>query len=365
MTDFTLFVGTFLSSFFLTPLVARFARRNKILDYPESRKMHNRPTPLLGGVAVYLGFLLTVVWRAPHTKPFAGVLLGSTLIFLVSLVDDVRELSVLTRLIFQLLGSFIMLLSGVKVSFLPPTVWGDIGEILITFLWIIGITNAMNFLDGLDGLVSGLSVITGIFFYIVSRQVHQVHLGSLSLAMAGAALGFLPYNFPAPFFYLRRVLTGRKKVHSEDDRARIFLGDSGATFLGAFFAGISIMGDLASQNVMALAVPIFLLGVPIFDMTLITIMRMKEGKVSNLSTWLSYAGKDHFHHRLVDLGFSKGGAVFFIYCVAVTLGINAVILRRVSLLDAFLILFKAALIFVLIALLMVAGKRTAGEREKK
>ena len=100
-------------------------------------------------------------------------------------------------------------------------------------------------------------------------------------------------------------------------------------------------------------------------MTLITIMRMKEGKVSNLGTWLSYAGKDHFHHRLVDLGFSRGGAVFFIYCVAITLGIDAVVIRDVEPLNAFLLLLKVALTFILIALLMVTGKRTAREAEKK
>jgi len=365
MKDFTLFAVSFLLSSILTPLAARIATRNKILDYPESRKMHHRPTPLLGGVAVYLGFLLTVSLDAPHTKPFVGVLLGSTLIFFVSLVDDIRELSVFYRLMFQLLGSTIMLLYGVKVSFLPPGLWGDTGEIIITLLWIIGITNAMNFLDGLDGLVGGLSAITGVFFYIVARQVHQIYFGRLALIMAGASAGFLPYNFPVPFFYLNRILTGKKKGTPEGGHARIFLGDSGATFLGAFYAGISMMGDLASQNVIALTVPVLLLGIPIFDMTLITIMRMREGQVSNLGTWLSYAGKDHFHHRLVDLGFSRGGAVFFIYCVAVTLGIDAVILRRVSPFDAFLLLFKVSLIFVLIALLIVTGKRAASEEGKR
>ena len=366
MKDCILFGIAFLVSLLLTPLAALFSRRNKILDYPGLRKMHSRPTPLLGGVAIFLSFLLTVFSGLAHTKPFLGVLLGSSLIFLVSLIDDIQDLSVFARLFFQFLGAFVMILFGVKVSFLPPSLWGDIGEILFTFLWVVGITNAMNFLDGLDGLVAGLSLITGIFFYVVARQVNQIYFGRLSLAMAGASLGFIPYNFPAPFLYFKRILSeGKRRKPAEEERARIFLGDSGATFVGAFYAGISVMGDLAKHNVIALTVPIFLLSIPIFDMTLITVMRIREGKVSDLGTWLSYAGKDHFHHRLVDLGFSKGGAVFFIYCVAITLGIDAVVIRDVEALNAFLLLLKAALTFALIALLMVTGKRTAQEAGRK
>lgn len=362
MNEITILGVGFVLSLFFTSLARKVALRYKILDYPESRKIHHKPTPLLGGVALYLSFLLTISLMS-HTKPFAGVLLGSTLIFLMSLWNDIKALSVSARLFFQLLGSVVMLLYGVKVSFLPPTLWGDMGEILITLLWVIGITNAMNFLDGLDGLVGGLSVITGIFFYVVATQVDQIYFGLLTLAMAGVSLGFLPYNFPLPFFYVRRLFQkGSKKNTALNGQAKIFLGDCGATFLGAFYAGISVMGDLAQHNVIALTVPLLLLGIPIFDMTFITIMRILERKVLSIRGWLSYAGKDHFHHRLVDLGFSKDGAVLFIYCIAITLGINALVLRNVEPLDALLLLFKATLIFILIALLMITGMRRAREK---
>lgn len=358
MRDFVVFLSAAAISFCLTPVVAWFARRQKILDYPDTRKTHSRPTPLLGGVAVYLGFFLTIALGMPHTRPFVGVLIGSTLIFGISLLNDLRGLSAFTRLLFQFLGALVMIFFDVKVSFLPSSVWGNVGEILITFLWIIGITNAMNFLDGLDGLVAGLSLITGIFFYLVARQVNEMYFGLLVLAMAGASFGFLPHNFPVPFLYFKRKLLGiEKKPLPGEERARIFLGDCGATFLGAFYAGISVMGDLAEYNVLALTVPILLLGIPIFDMILITVMRIHEGKVSNLSSWLTYAGRDHFHHRLVDLGFSRGGSVFFIYCIALTLGTSAIVLRNAGPLDALLLLLNATLIFVLIALLMVTGRR--------
>ncbi|MBI4437195.1 MAG: undecaprenyl/decaprenyl-phosphate alpha-N-acetylglucosaminyl 1-phosphate transferase [Candidatus Omnitrophica bacterium] len=372
MKDFTLFVAAILFGLILTPLARKAAVRYKILDYPESRKMHERPTPLLGGVAIYLAFLFTLGYLAltssfAHTRPFLGVLLGATLILVVSLFDDIRELSTFTRLLFQFLGSFIMILFGVKVSFLPPGIWGDIGEIVITFLWVIGITNAMNFLDGLDGLACGLSIIAGIFFYVVGKELHQLYFAGLVLALAGVCLGFLPYNFPVPFLYLKRALKGGQKSSRPlgGDRARIFLGDCGATFLGSFYAGISVMGDLATHNVIALSVPILLLGIPIFDTTFITIMRIRERKISDLTGWLAYAGKDHFHHRLVDLGFSNGGAVFFIYCVAIVLGIDAILIQNMDPFGALLVLLKVALLFILIALLMVTGRRTAIEEEKK
>ncbi|MFH1857816.1 MAG: MraY family glycosyltransferase [Candidatus Omnitrophota bacterium] len=366
MRDFSVFIGACLLSLLLTPLVEKIARRNKILDYPETRKMHERPTPLLGGLAVYLAFLIAIYFLPAHSPSFAGVLLGSSLILVVSIIDDIRDLPTGIRLIVQFLGAFIMIIFGVRVSFLPPGLWGDIGEIVITFIWVVGITNAMNFLDGLDGLVGGLGVITGVFFFVVAIQVHQPYFGFLALAMAGACLGFLPYNFPAPFLYVKRLFQGTKEpVYSGEDRARIFLGDAGATFLGAFYAGISVMGDLAKNNVVALTVPLLLLGIPIFDMTFITLMRIREKKISDMETWLAYAGKDHFHHRLVDLGFSKEGAVLFIYCMALTLGITAIVLRDAAPLDAFLLLLKAALIFILIALLMITGMRTARAEGRK
>jgi len=364
MKDFSIFLGGFLLGFLLTPVAGQLSLRYRILDYPESRKMHDRPTPLLGGVAIYVSFLIIHCFFFPPYHPFFGVLLGSTVIFFISLVNDIHELSAITRLAYQLIGAIIMVAFGVRISFLPPTLLGDVSEVFLTLLWIVGITNAMNFLDGLDGLLSGLCVITGIFFYVVARQVHEPYFGLLTLAMSGIALGFLPHNFPIPWIYLKRLLQG-KKLRPIEGRAKIFLGDNGATFLGAFFAGISVMGDLATHNVIALTVPLLLLGIPIFDITFITIRRILERRISNLGEWLNYAGKDHFHHRLVDLGFTRGGAVFFIYCVALTLGITAIVIRNVQPFEAFLVLLKASLIFLLIALLMITGIRSSSNGGQK
>ena len=149
------------------------------------------------------------------------------------------------------------------------------------------------------------------------------------------------------------------KTSTLTSQALVFLGDSGATFLGALLAGLSIMGDLAVDNTVALAIPILLLGFPIFDMSLTTILRIRERKISSVSDWMNYAGKDHFHHRLIDLGFTPMGSVFFIYVVSIVLGLGAFGLRRGGTLDALLILLEGCLIFVLIALLMISGRHAA------
>ena len=340
----------------LTPLCRWVSFSLKVLDYPSARKMHLHPTPLLGGVALYLSFCLSIFYCLEVSRPFLGVFLGASLIFTVGLLDDIYQLSTKSRLLFQLLASFLMMVAGVRLSFLPPTFWGDVGELFLTVVWIIGLINAVNFLDGLDGLAAGMTAIVSFFFYLISLQVHQGYTGRVALALLGASLGFLPYNFRSPITYLERKLRNNPTT---SPHALVFLGDSGATFLGAVLAGLSVMGELAKDNVVALVIPILLLGVPIFDMSLTTLMRIRERKITSLSGWLSYAGKDHFHHRLVDLGFTPMGAVFFIYVVSIVLGLGAFGLRRGGPLDAFIILLETCLIFILIALLMVSGRYAA------
>lgn len=358
---FYLFGLAFSLGLLLTPLFRRVSFTLKILDYPASRKVHLKPTPLLGGVAVYLSFCLSTFYCLEVTPPFLGVFLGSSLIFTVGLLDDIYELSTSSRLFFQLLASLLMIVSGVRLSFLPPTWWGDTGEVLLTILWIVGLTNAVNFLDGLDGLAAGMVTLICFFFYLISLQVQQIYIGFLVLALLGAALGFLPYNFRSPIFYLESKF---RKNPTASPHALVFLGDSGATFLGTLLAGLAVQGNLAEDHLVALAIPILLLGVPIFDMSLTTIMRIREKKITSVSHWLSYAGKDHFHHRLVDLGFTPMGSVFFIYVVTVVLGLGAFGLRRGETLDAVMILMEAGLIFVLIALLMISGRRAAQQKSE-
>lgn len=303
---------------------------------PGGRKLHKIPMPLLGGVAVYISFLIPIVCLGTSRPYLGGLIFAGTLIFLAGLIDDIKGLSATFRLIVQLTAAVIVMSSGTILSFLPNTLIGNIGEIILTIIWIVGITNAMNYLDGVDGLVASLTVTSGICFLIIAYPTDQFLLGCLSAALVGSALGFLRYNFSP---------------------AKIFLGDAGSTFIGFMLASITVMGNWAENNFVSIFVPVFILGVPIFDMTLTTVMRIKERKVRNIIGWLAYTGRDHFHHRLLDLGFGPRSTVVFITSISLSMGISGILLKRENILTAIFMLVQAAIIFILIGILMVVSAR--------
>lgn len=294
------------AAFMLTPLASILAQLTGALDYPAQRKMHLNPTPILGGVALFLAFALTVFVNNLYTEAVKGVAIAATLVFVIGTIDDIRPLSAKLRLAVQLVAVGIMIQYGVRVSFMPEIWWGDALEILFTLLWMIGITNAINFLDGLDGLATGSVMIFAAIFSLIALQTAQPYMRFLSVALMGSCLGFLPYNFR------------RSKP------ASIFIGDGGSNFIGFTIAAIGIMGQWgdASSSV-NLIVPILVLGVPIFDTTLTTVMRIKNGQIHSLSEWVRFTGKDHFHHRLVEIGLTPKMAVIAIYLVSISLGISA------------------------------------------
>jgi UDP-GlcNAc:undecaprenyl-phosphate GlcNAc-1-phosphate transferase len=225
----------------------------------------------------------------------------------------------------------------VKLSFLPDTWWGDAGEVLLTIIWIVGITNAVNFFDGMDGLATGLAVIGSLSFFIVAEITGQSYLGFLTIALAGSCLGFLKFNFKP---------------------ASIFLGDAGSTFLGFTLAGIAIMGGWAEKNPkVALSLPILVLSVFIFDMIYITIARVFKGVVRSFKEWIEYTGKDHLHHRLVTLGFNETQTALLIYLIAACLGISGINLRASEDLRVYLEFIQAFFIFIIIVILMIAGRK--------
>jgi UDP-GlcNAc:undecaprenyl-phosphate GlcNAc-1-phosphate transferase len=208
---------------------------------------------------------------------------------------------------------------------------------------MIGITNAFNYLDGLDGLAAGSAVINLACFGFILYGKGQLYLCVISLVLIGCCLGFLPYNF-------------KKK--------KIFLGDAGSTFLGFIIASIGLVGYWAVGDIIKISIPIIVLGVPIFDMVFTTVMRIKDRKIASVSEWLRYSGKDHFHHYLVDLGLPPLGAVIFIYITTLSLGISALMVSyHTKPLMAFLAILQASIIFAMIGILIVFGKmhHKAGE----
>ncbi len=330
---------TFAISFLITclavPVLRSLAFRFNILDLPGGRKIHQAATPLLGGVAIYAGIIGASMVNARDIFAFFPLLMGATLIFILGLVNDLVGLSARTRILWQVLISLAVILMGLRVSFVPNGYLKDISEVLITVVWFVGVTNAFNYLDGLDGLAAGSATINVLCFSVILYMTGQYPLSLLAISLIGSCLAFLPYNF----------------------KKKIFLGEAGSTFLGFMLAGIGIVGNWASDNVVKLSIPILILGVPIFDMIFTTIIRIKEGKVKSFIEWLKYSGTDHFHHSLIDLGFRPAGSVIFIYFVTFSLGISAIMVSNDAAIEAFLTLSQAAIIFGIIAMLIVVGKR--------
>ena len=319
----------------LTPLSIRFSFATGCLDHPAGRKAHACPTPLLGGMAIIATFGITLLVSFHYSLPMKGVGLGGLLIWLVGIIDDRWGLPAKLKLFFQFVAVGILLVFGVHVTFLPHTWWGIGLEYMITAIWVIGITNAVNFLDGMDGLAAGMSAIIAGFLALVALQTGQVYFSIVALALLGACLGFLPFNF-------------RWK-----DNARVYLGDNGATFLGFILASAVIMGDWAEDDVAAIFVPLVLMGIPIFDMTMTTITRFATGKVRTLGEWLAYTGRDHLHHRLAALGIGRSTAVFVIWWLTAFLGTTAVMLTRLEGVFAILMLLQATIMLGLITFFMI------------
>jgi UDP-N-acetylmuramyl pentapeptide phosphotransferase/UDP-N-acetylglucosamine-1-phosphate transferase len=280
-----IFLFAFLVAYLCVPVVRKIALKLNVIDIPEERRVHETTTPLLGGAAVYVAFAGTIIYNDVFSLELKGVAIGATIVFITGLIDDVYHLSAKLKLIVQMTAVAIMIHYGVVADFLPNVWWGKLFEVLITFLWMLGITNSANFFDGMDGLATGLTVICSGFLGILAIKTIQPYLMLLSVALAGSCLGFLPYN-----------LRYKKS-------AIIFLGDAGSTFMGFMLASMIIVGDWGSKDpVKAYAMPILIMGIFVFDMVYTTISRISSKKIVTFSEWLEFTGKDHLHHRLTSLG---------------------------------------------------------------
>lgn len=334
-----LLVFSFLLTFLLTPLVRHLATRLRVLDIPDQRKIHTRPIPLLGGLAIYVSYMMTIFFNFSFSIELKGVILGGTIVMLIGLLDDIKRLPATWKLVSQIVAAAAMMACGVKLNFLPNTWWGNGGELVLTVIWMVGIANAVNFFDGMDGLATGLTAISALSFFVVAQLTHQSYLGYLTIALVGSCLGFLKFNFKP---------------------ASIFLGDTGSTFLGFTLAGIAVMGGWAEQNPkVALSLPILVLSVFIFDMVYISFARVLNGKVRSFKEWVEYTGKDHFHHRLVSLGLSEIQTVLLIYLITACLGIGGINLRAEGGLRIYLELLKSLFMLIIIVVLMLAGRRSS------
>ncbi len=345
--SFFLTAVAFLFSFALTPLAACLARRCGILDVPDARKIHGRPTPLLGGVAVFSGFLISV-WRADVYAPQVAALLSAALVLLLTgVIDDRREIPAAVKLCVQGLCSLLVMAAGIVLRVLPVGwgLWGEFGNGLLTALWIVGLTNAFNFFDGMDGLAAGLGVLIASFLAAAAFLGGQPDAGWIALALAGGCLGFLPYNF------------------RPGKPAQVFLGDAGSTVIGFVLATLAVYGEWAeSRPLVSFLCPLLIFGVPIFDMVHITLDRILTGKVRSFHGWLEYVGRDHLHHRLADLLGSRSLAVSLIFLLSACFGLNALVLREAANAGVALLCVQSLLFVFGVTILERRGRRTARGR---
>jgi len=328
----------FAAAFSAVPIVRGYALWRGVLDEPSPRKLQAAPTPLLGGLGVYFAFALTVLFNFSFSRELKGVALGATAVVVVGILDDLLDLPASVKLAGQVGAAVIAMSWGVTLhvvpNWMPGFVWLNVA---LTLLWFITVTNAVQFLDGMDGLAAGLGAIAGVFFSITAIQTGQRFLTFLSAALVGACLGFLPYNF-------------------RPGGARIFLGDGGASFIGFTLAGLAVMGEWAENGLVGLLTPTLILGVPLFDIAFVGTVRVVTGKVHGVREWLAYAGRDHIHHRFEALGFSRPRSVFLIFSISTTLGLSAMLLERATPPQAVLILLQAVCVLTLIAVLETVGR---------
>lgn len=305
------FIAVFLADI-LTPVARHIAWITGIIDQPSPRKIHKQPTALLGGLGVFLAYLIAVVSTLEFSRELLVVLVATSLIFFLGLVDDVAHLPAMVKL----LGLFFISLGlyhfGIFIEFLPKGL-----NLLVTLLWFAYASSCLNAMDNMDGLCAGTAAICSFFFYLISYETGQPFMGYIAIALCGACIGFLRYNLVT---------------------SKIFLGDGGAFFLGFTLAVISVMGNWGThaQVWKAMAVPLCILFVPLYDLFITTLLRFRAGVVKNLRQAIACSAKDHLSHRILLLfGGSPLRSVLILYVLTALWGLTGMLVRISSPLLAF------------------------------
>lgn len=336
----------FIISFAATPIVKAFAQRVGAMDVPnDERRVHNHPIPRMGGLAIFLGFLLSVLLFTPINAQFRGILLGCVIIVATGAVDDIVSLNPWAKLGLQFLAALVAVLHGVEINVLAnPIFWSETDHLVlggfaipITLLWIVGITNSVNLIDGLDGLAVGVSAISSLTMLVIALLVSDASVALALAALVGACLGFMPYNM---------------------NPAKIFMGDTGSLLLGYVLATLSILGLFKFYAVVSFAVPLLAIAIPLLDTIFAFFRRLLRGQSP------MHADRGHFHHRLIDMGLNQKQAVAVLYLISALLGLVAVVLTTSDELKVFILVLGFAIcallwVFVYGKLSGIPGAKTS------
>ena len=314
-----------LLAFTLTPIVRVLAYKIGAIDVPkDNRRMHKKPTPRIGGLAIFIAFLLTTVVFCPINNTMIAIWAGGGLLVLIGILDDCRGINAWLKLLVQIAAAGIAISQDIvirHINFFGIHVELGYLAIPITVLWIVGLTNAINLIDGLDGLACGVSAICSISLFTVTLLFAEPQYALLTAIVAGTCLGFFPFNA---------------------NPAKIFMGDAGALFLGYTFSILSISGIFKLHAVLSFIIPLSIFGLPLFDTVLAFTRRILHGK-SPFS-----ADRGHLHHKLVDMGFGHKQSVRILYAICGILGISAILFTDENLYRAGFVVIVTLIIFFII-----------------
>jgi UDP-GlcNAc:undecaprenyl-phosphate GlcNAc-1-phosphate transferase len=287
------FAAAFLSALVLTPVIRAIALRARIMDIPNDRSLHALPIPKTGGIAIYFAFALPVIWLASKGHPLIfSMILAASIVLLVGFLDDLIGISPASKMAGQALAGLVLIGSGIKIGILP-----DVISIPLTLFWLVGVTNAVNLLDGMDGMAAGVSAIAASFFMFLAVRSGEIPIALVSVALAGACLGFLRFNF---------------------HKASVFMGDTGSMFLGFVLASLGVMSTFKSGHALQLFAPVIVLGIPVFDTSLAVLRRLWKRRP------LFTADCDHFYEWLCKqqvMGYRS--IVVMTYGICLILGLGA------------------------------------------
>lgn len=318
-----------LISYVLTPYIKTLAFKIGAIDKPDNRKVHKKIMPRLGGLAIYIAFMVGVISSLELTWDIVGILIGGTVIVIVGVLDDKYQLPAKVKLLGQIVAACILVLFDIRIEWLNNPFGGyfyldTFISVPLTIFWVISFTNVVNLIDGLDGLAAGVSAIASVTVILVAVQMGYFHIAVMTAALAGGIIGFIRYNF---------------------NPATIFMGDTGSMFIGYMLAAVSVYGAVKTAATIALIVPAIALGLPIMDTAFAIMRRYTNGRP------IFQPDKGHLHHRLLAMGMNQKQAVLLMYGISAVLGIAAVLWAEV---DGF---YAALIIAVIITAVAVGAKK--------
>ena len=328
------FLAAFALTFIQMPFTIKLAKKKGFLDVPkDERRVHKEPIPVGGGIAMVISVTILILYYLPINKGLIMTILASLVIALSGLYDDKKDLSPKLKFLFQILAGVLLVLGGMKIEFVTNPFDShdallilNILSIPVTIFWVCGITNTINLIDGLDGLASGVSMICAISMFFITYRMGRYEVSIVCALVAGACLGFLPFNF---------------------NPAKIFMGDTGALYLGFMLSYISISGFLKQAAILMIFVPVLILGVPVFDTAFAMVRRKLSGKS------MVEADKGHLHHRLLKMGLNQRQTVVILYSISAIFGVLANLISRFH--SSIALVISIGVLLIIIATGVAAG----------